>query len=338
MEKKTKSAKNQQSKHTTDIRSFFHRDPAKVESDFKPVKSEKSHKPVALSSSEESPVKKNGRHSESKRSERMPKRKTAVIDSDSTDDEVIVRPKKSKKSHEPAAKSKASKSGKRKLQIESDSDSDFVVDEKPSNKRSHEPAPKSKASTSGKRKLQIESDSDSDFVLKEKPSNKKSPPAKSKKSIAATKKPKATAASKKAAASKNTTSKENKSKSKSKSLVKPLDDESDEEALECKVVKKNQAELIKPGFSTTSKGSLLSKIDGDKKTSQLGAMWVDKYKPTKVQDVVGQHTPKASAVKLKNWLMDWHKNKEFKPKFGAKNETGIGLRAALLSGPPGIGK
>lgn len=312
MDKKAKSAKVQQPKHTSDIRSFFNRDPAAkiVSSNGTPSKSANSHKStVALSSSEESPVKKSNSksHAELKRSDKMPKRKTVYIDSSESDDEIIVRPKKAKKSHDPAPTSKASSSGKRK---------------------------------------KVDSDSDSDFVLKEK-SNKKSPPAKAKKATAtskATSKPaskaasKTTSKSKSTAASKKATSKENKSRSKSKSLVTPMDDESDEDALECKVVKKNQSELTKPGFSVTNKSSLLSKIDGDKKTSQLGQMWVDKYKPTRIQDVVGQHTPKSCANKLKNWLHDWYKNKEIKPKFGGKNETGMGLRAALLSGHPGIGE
>ena len=96
------------------------------------------------------------------------------------------------------------------------------------------------------------------------------------------------------------------------------DDESAEGPLGCKVVKKNhQPELVKSGFSVTSRGSLLFKVD-DSKTSQLGQMWVGKYKPSRIQDVVGQHTPKFCANKLRSWLQDWYKNKEIKPKFGDK--------------------
>ena len=319
MEKKAKPAKPQP-KHTSDIRSFFNRDPASksASSNGTPSKSANGH--IVLSSGEESPFKKSSKPSvesrESKRADKMPKRKVYIESSDS-DDEIIKRPKKA-------------------------------------SKKSHDAAPK--ASTSSKRKkVDIDSDSDSDFVLKEK-SNKKSPPAKAKKAATSkasskatskatsskttSKTSKTTSKSKSTAGSKKTTSKENKSKSKSKSksLVTALDEESDEDALECKVVKKNQAELTKPGFSVNNKSSLQSKIGGDKKTSELGLMWVDRYKPTRIQDVVGQHTPKSCANKLKNWLENWYKFKDLKVKFGAKNETGQGLRAALLSGHPGIGE
>ena len=106
-------------------------------------------------------------------------------------------------------------------------------------------------------------------------------------------------------------------------LVRPPDESEDENALKCKIVKTKNKELVKTGFEFNA-ATNSTKTGGDKKN--LGVMWVDKYKPTKISEVIGQHTPKCSANKLKDWLNKWYENKDVKVHFGAKNETGIGLR------------
>ncbi|KAL9642133.1 hypothetical protein ABK040_007138 [Willaertia magna] len=71
-------------------------------------------------------------------------------------------------------------------------------------------------------------------------------------------------------------------------------------------------------------------------------LWVDKYAPTKTSDVIG-HNKDIST--LKDWLKTWFanldkynkENKDTKSKRKKKSEDGW-KRAALLSGPPGIGK
>ena len=57
--------------------------------------------------------------------------------------------------------------------------------------------------------------------------------------------------------------------------------------------------------------------------SPVHALWVEKYKPTKISDLVGNSQ---QVSKLTNWLRLWT----------ASNTTSE--RAALISGPPGIGK
>ncbi|XP_053314342.1 replication factor C subunit 1 [Spea bombifrons] len=74
-------------------------------------------------------------------------------------------------------------------------------------------------------------------------------------------------------------------------------------------------------------------------------LWVDKYKPTSVKTIIGQQGDQSCANKLIKWLKNWHKNHmsdEKKPaakpnKFGGKDDGSI-FKAALLSGPPGVGK
>lgn len=79
-------------------------------------------------------------------------------------------------------------------------------------------------------------------------------------------------------------------------------------------------------------------------------LWVDKYKPKTLKQIIGQQGAKSNVAKLKTWLLDWHKNNrpqdgskpKPKPKVnmwgGGGDPTGAGFKAALLSGPPGVGK
>ncbi|KAL1399739.1 hypothetical protein pipiens_007966 [Culex pipiens pipiens] len=71
--------------------------------------------------------------------------------------------------------------------------------------------------------------------------------------------------------------------------------------------------------------------------------WVDKYKPTSIKQIIGQAGPASNVQKLLNWLSKWHSNHDGKkvlqrPSPWAKNDDGAYFKAALLSGPPGVGK
>lgn len=79
--------------------------------------------------------------------------------------------------------------------------------------------------------------------------------------------------------------------------------------------------------------------------SQSSLLWVDKYKPTQLKQIIGQTGDKSNAKKLLHWLNNWHKNQAagVKPAAGkffgrGGSDDGAGYKAALLSGPPGIGK
>ena len=70
---------------------------------------------------------------------------------------------------------------------------------------------------------------------------------------------------------------------------------------------------------------------------------VEKYRPKTIKQILGQQGEKSSAKKLHNWLKNWNHNqngriKHSKPSPWAKNDDGAFFKAALLSGPPGIGK
>lgn len=63
-------------------------------------------------------------------------------------------------------------------------------------------------------------------------------------------------------------------------------------------------------------------------------LWVDKYAPDTMQSVCGNKT---LVERLQKWLRDWPKNQKFD--FKNAGADGIGIyRAAMLHGPPGIGK
>ncbi|NWI19906.1 RFC1 factor, partial [Crypturellus soui] len=71
-------------------------------------------------------------------------------------------------------------------------------------------------------------------------------------------------------------------------------------------------------------------------------LWVDKYKPTCLKAIIGQQGEQSCANKLLRWLRNWHKTttedrRAKTTKFGGKDDGTI-FKAALLSGPPGVGK
>ncbi|KAF6214098.1 hypothetical protein GE061_011829 [Apolygus lucorum] len=72
-------------------------------------------------------------------------------------------------------------------------------------------------------------------------------------------------------------------------------------------------------------------------------LWVDKYKPGNLKAIIGQQGEKSNVNKLVKWLKAWHSNqtgdkKIPKPSPWAKDDSGAFFKAALLSGPPGVGK
>ncbi|XP_034486771.1 replication factor C subunit 1 [Drosophila innubila] len=84
-------------------------------------------------------------------------------------------------------------------------------------------------------------------------------------------------------------------------------------------------------------------VDESKPEDTKNMAWVDKYKPSTIKDIVGQAGPASNVNKLMNWLSKWYvshdgKKKPQRPNPWAKNDDGSFYKAALLSGPPGIGK
>ncbi|XP_071552942.1 replication factor C subunit 1 [Panulirus ornatus] len=72
-------------------------------------------------------------------------------------------------------------------------------------------------------------------------------------------------------------------------------------------------------------------------------MWVDKYKPSSIKNIIGQQGDRSNVRKLLNWMQNWYKNqfgdkKPPRPSPWAKDDNGAFFKAALLSGPPGVGK
>ncbi|XP_065174937.1 replication factor C subunit 1-like isoform X2 [Sycon ciliatum] len=63
-------------------------------------------------------------------------------------------------------------------------------------------------------------------------------------------------------------------------------------------------------------------------------LWVDKYRPRTLKQLIGQQGDRSNMNKLLKWLRNWHRNTSVRP----DRDSGAGYRAALLSGPPGIGK
>ncbi|OUC44608.1 replication factor RFC1 domain protein [Trichinella nativa] len=113
------------------------------------------------------------------------------------------------------------------------------------------------------------------------------------------------------------------------------------------------------GLTTTSKiyGTpkkkakvMIDEISSDVKLDSTAdggqaVMWVDKYKPKSIKQVIGQHGPKSCLNKLLNWLRHWNhyhgdgqRKKSVDKRSSHATDDGAQFKAALLSGAPGIGK
>ncbi|XP_042079308.1 replication factor C subunit 1 [Haplochromis burtoni] len=99
------------------------------------------------------------------------------------------------------------------------------------------------------------------------------------------------------------------------------------------------------GLSSATSSSSVPEQSPPSPTEEGGSLlWVDKYRPRSLKAVIGQQGDQSCANKLLRWLKNWYKNHgSGKPaaarfgKFGGKDD-GSGFKAALLSGPPGVGK
>ena len=81
--------------------------------------------------------------------------------------------------------------------------------------------------------------------------------------------------------------------------------------------------------SSSSTGAGVTKVNSNQ-------LWADKYKPMRITDLVGNAT---NIEGLQQWLRKWdawHVKKTEKPPW--QRGKNLGAKAALLSGPPGIGK
>ncbi|CAF3436423.1 unnamed protein product [Rotaria sp. Silwood1] len=112
--------------------------------------------------------------------------------------------------------------------------------------------------------------------------------------------------------------------------------------------KSSSTTLKRKSSSTVSKpidepDSIISSTTSVDKSNLL---WVDKYKPQTIKNLIGQQGEKSCVQKLIVWLRDWYKHHghsdekvKAKPSFTFnRNEDPAMFKAALLSGPPGIGK
>uniref|UniRef100_A0A8C2H087 Replication factor C subunit 1 n=1 Tax=Cyprinus carpio TaxID=7962 RepID=A0A8C2H087_CYPCA len=99
----------------------------------------------------------------------------------------------------------------------------------------------------------------------------------------------------------------------------------------------------KSNFDQTKRASPVLYSTPENDGSSL--LWVDKYRPRSLKNLIGQQGDQSCANKLLRWLQNWHKHhsgitKAPAAKFGkfGSKDDGSGFKAALLSGPPGVGK
>ena len=119
---------------------------------------------------------------------------------------------------------------------------------------------------------------------------------------------------------------EKKQKDEEKIKIAAAEMEKREKERKAKLAKqKAAAEATRGGTETTSR---------PKPPAESARLWVDKYAPDTLSSVCGN---KGLVEKLQNWLRKWHTNARFNFKKAGADGNGV-YRAAMLHGPPGIGK
>uniref|UniRef100_A0A8C4YVD7 Replication factor C subunit 1 n=1 Tax=Gadus morhua TaxID=8049 RepID=A0A8C4YVD7_GADMO len=91
-----------------------------------------------------------------------------------------------------------------------------------------------------------------------------------------------------------------------------------------------------PASSSSSSSSRAAVVK-----EEASLLWVDKYRPLSLKAVIGQQGEQSCANKLVRWLQSWHRHHAGAAKFskfGSAKDDGSSFKAALLSGPPGVGK
>jgi replication factor C subunit 1 len=104
----------------------------------------------------------------------------------------------------------------------------------------------------------------------------------------------------------------------------------DREAAKAKT-KSKVATPVKQGAKGVASSASSQQLQGPTVDSRL---WTVKYAPTAVSMVCGN---KGQVEKLQNWLRKWHNNAKYNFKKAGPDGSGV-YRAALIHGPPGIGK
>ena len=298
------------------------------------------------------------------------KKKRAVIESDSDDDvEIFVEKKKPKPSPEKkkpkiepkkvnaadvfgteTVKRTSRKSNSNTSEFHNDPDFDKVLqalDESEWTEGDNNSAAKQSASLS---KSPPKKDSDSKSVISSSASSSKSPPTKN--------------SNTKPESSSGTSSSKSPLKSNSDSLSPSPPKLRRVEHDATPVTRPNKISDVKASSSSgdhcrgnSSQKVEIKKIDEPsvkyqestpaevKQSAPPSYMWVDKYKPTAIKQIIGQQGDKSNVKKLLNWLSSWHSNhgpgvnkKHVRPSPWAKDDSGAYFKAALLSGPPGVGK
>jgi len=100
-------------------------------------------------------------------------------------------------------------------------------------------------------------------------------------------------------------------------------------AAEEKKIREAAAEMQKAAEADAKAAKAKGAVSQDE-----GQLWTTKYAPSKMTDICGN---KGQVEKLQKWLRGWSKN--LKLKFRVRGADGAGgYRAAMIHGPPGIGK
>ncbi|XP_052055540.1 replication factor C subunit 1 isoform X2 [Apodemus sylvaticus] len=130
-----------------------------------------------------------------------------------------------------------------------------------------------------------------------------------------------------------------------KRKISPTKKESESKKSKLTPLKNSPVKAVKKEASVCPRGLDVTETHGSRSGSKEECLlWVDKYKPTSLKNIIGQQGDQSCANKLLRWLRNWHRSSPEEKKHAAKfgkltsKDDGSSFKAALLSGPPGVGK
>lgn len=128
-----------------------------------------------------------------------------------------------------------------------------------------------------------------------------------------------------------------------KQITETIEEKHKKESIETSLLKTEPSKLNPKELETDTVKS--PSVNGQKHDQGEMLSWADKYKPHDIKSIIGQQEGSSNMNKLKTWLANWYWNQQPerrkkipKPSPWAKNDDGAYYKAALLSGPPGVGK
>lgn len=102
-----------------------------------------------------------------------------------------------------------------------------------------------------------------------------------------------------------------------KRKISPAKKESESKKCKLTLLKNSPMKAVKKEASTCPRGLDVKETHGSRSSNKEECLlWVDKYKPASLKNIIGQQGDQSCANKLLRWLRNWHKSSPEEKKHG----------------------